>query len=160
MTVCRAEQAAFPRASFDMIVMEHVLEHLHSPGEVLGRTAGWLRGGGILELSLPNFACLERRVFGRFWYGLDLPRHLNHFTERSIRDLLAKRAFIVERVGPEVQAATLAGSARHVLAALRRRKEPERPGLVLYYLAMPIAAALQAAGHRPTLVITARVRAR
>jgi SAM-dependent methyltransferase len=159
VTVGRAEDAAFPDASFDMVVMEHVVEHLHSPGEVLDRARRWLHAGGVLELALPNFGCVERRVFGRHWFGLDLPRHLNHFTARSIRDMLTARGFAVERMRPEVQAATLAGSVRHLLAALRRRAEPDRPGTALYYLAMPIAATLQAAGHRPTLVITARAQA-
>jgi SAM-dependent methyltransferase len=152
----RAERVDFPSASFDLIVMEHVLEHLHEPLAVLERARRWLRDGGALQLWAPNFSSLERRVFRSYWDGLDLPRHLNHFTERALRAALTERGFTVTRAVPEIQASTLAGSVRHVLDALRgRRGAPPAPSHLAYYLLMPLAAALQAAGHRPNVVVTA-----
>jgi len=155
LAVGRAEDATFPGASFDLVLMEHVLEHLHEPISVLVGVREWLRDGGTLRLWLPNFGSMERRVFGGYWYGLDLPRHLNHFTERSVRAALGDSSFAVTRVVPEVQAATLAGSLRHLLNGLLRRRRPDPSGGLLYYLTMPLAAALQAAGHRPTVEVTA-----
>ena len=155
VAVERAELVSFLNGSFELVVMEHVLEHLHEPHAVLDRVRGWLRDGGTLQLWLPNFSSLERRVFGSYWYGLDVPRHLNHFTERAVRTVLAARGFTVTSAVPEIQASTLAGSVRHVLDAVlhRRRVEPAGPGL--YYLLTPLAATLQALGNRPTIVVTA-----
>jgi SAM-dependent methyltransferase len=151
----RAEDAAFEPGSFDLVLMEHVLEHLHEPVPVLARTRGWMRDGGTLRLWVPNFSCLERRLFGGYWYGLDLPRHLSHFTERAVRAALRDTGFTVTRVVPEIQAATLAGSVRQLLDGLLRRRRQDASGRFLYYLAMPVAAALQAAGHRPTIDVSA-----
>ena len=34
---------------------------------------------------LPNIDSWESRLLGSFWYGLELPRHLFHFSPRSLR---------------------------------------------------------------------------
>jgi len=41
-------------------------------------------------ISVPNFASLESRLFGKYWNGLDVPRHLYHFTPATLDRMLKK----------------------------------------------------------------------
>jgi len=84
--VGRIEDCDFPRDHFDLIVMNHVIEHVLDPAALLSACAAILRSGGVVLLVTPNSAGLGHAVFGRRWRGLEPPRHLNLFSP----DLLAK----------------------------------------------------------------------
>lgn len=83
--------------SLDVITMWHSLEHVHWPGEVLREAHRLLVPGGKLLVAVPNIASLPFRWFGPAWFGLDLPRHLTHFTPWTLRGMLEQAGF---RVGP------------------------------------------------------------
>ena len=61
---------------FDCIVCSHVLEHVHSPLELLALLTEHLNPKGILLLSLPNAVSSVRVQFGDNWRGLEAPRHV------------------------------------------------------------------------------------
>jgi 2-polyprenyl-3-methyl-5-hydroxy-6-metoxy-1,4-benzoquinol methylase len=85
-------------ASFDVITMWHSLEHVHEPLEVLRAAHGLLAPGGKLLVATPNIDSLPFRWFGQAWYGLDLPRHLTHFSPRTLRLMLQRAGFTVSPV--------------------------------------------------------------
>ena len=99
--VSYAEDADLPAASFDLVVMDHVVEHLSDPRAVLDAIAGWLKPGGRLLITCPNYGSLEARLFGRSWIGLDMPRHLNHFGTGSLRRLAADSGLELEDLRPQ-----------------------------------------------------------
>jgi 2-polyprenyl-3-methyl-5-hydroxy-6-metoxy-1,4-benzoquinol methylase len=74
--------------SFDVITMGCVLEHVHEPQEVVKAAVQALRPGGLLVIAVPNLASWGFRYFGKTWWPLELPRHLLHFTPRTLRLLL------------------------------------------------------------------------
>ncbi len=81
-----------PEGAFDAVTFWHVLEHLPDPEVVLRRAYALLRARGWLIVSLPNIASIQARLFRNCWYAFDdVPRHLHHFSERSL-DLLIERA--------------------------------------------------------------------
>jgi 2-polyprenyl-3-methyl-5-hydroxy-6-metoxy-1,4-benzoquinol methylase len=84
-------------ASFDVITMWHSLEHVHFPLQVLREAYRLLVPGGKLFVAVPNIDSFPFRWFGSAWYGLDLPRHLTHFTPWTLHLILEKVGF---RVGP------------------------------------------------------------
>jgi 2-polyprenyl-3-methyl-5-hydroxy-6-metoxy-1,4-benzoquinol methylase len=84
------ESAPWPMASFDAVVFNHSLEHLPDPADSLRRAVGLLRDGGMVAVAVPNFACWQRRLFGSRWFGLDLPRHLQHLDAATLAALLAR----------------------------------------------------------------------
>lgn len=85
--------------TFDAIVFNHSLEHIPRPAAALERAARLLKPGGVLAVGVPNFESWQRRLFGSRWFQLDLPRHLQHFSTRTLTEL-------VERVGLHVTGTT------------------------------------------------------
>jgi 2-polyprenyl-3-methyl-5-hydroxy-6-metoxy-1,4-benzoquinol methylase len=86
-------------ASFDVITMWHSLEHVHQPLDTLRHAFRLLAPGGRLYVATPNLASWAYRWFGKDWFGLDLPRHLTHFTPASLRLMLERAGFqLRERV--------------------------------------------------------------
>lgn len=80
-------EAPFPPESFDVITCFDVLEHLYQPRRVMGKVAEWLRPGGIFYFQVPNIDSAEAQVFGTYWQGLELPRHLFLYSPASVRSL-------------------------------------------------------------------------
>jgi SAM-dependent methyltransferase len=79
--------APFQPASFDAITCFHVFEHLYEPGKVLAKISDWLKPGGVFYAMMPNIDSAGARIFGSYWYALELPRHLYHFSPKSLRYL-------------------------------------------------------------------------
>lgn len=85
--------AAFPPESFDVVTMWWYLEHVPNPREVLREAYRILRHGGLIALGVPNWDSLERRIFGRAWYHLDLPRHFYLYDRWTLTRLLKQAGF-------------------------------------------------------------------
>lgn len=84
----RSDLARLPLAddSFDFVIGSNVLEHVYQPVEVLSSWRRLLSSTGTLAVAVPNFASLDSRMFGPDWHGLlSIPRHLVHFTPRSLK---------------------------------------------------------------------------
>ncbi len=82
--------------AFDAITFWHVLEHLPEPRRVMRRARDLLRPEGWLIISLPNLDSLQARIFRRHWYAFDdVPRHLFHYSPRSLALLLEQEDFEV-----------------------------------------------------------------
>jgi SAM-dependent methyltransferase len=79
--------APFPAESFEAITCFDVLEHLYEPRRVMERVSEWLKPGGIFYVLVPNVDSAEARAFGSYWHGLELPRHLFHYSPESLRFL-------------------------------------------------------------------------
>jgi SAM-dependent methyltransferase len=92
------ENIALPEESFDLIVFSHSLEHFYNPKTALLRARQLLKPRGLLVIIVPNAKGLERQLFGRYWVGWDLPRHLYHFGLPSLLALLRISGFKSVRV--------------------------------------------------------------
>ena len=82
--------APFTSARFDVVTAFHVLEHVPDPVAVTRRMLDWLAPGGLLIVEVPNAGGLGAALFGRAWSGLELPRHLSHFTPATLELVLGK----------------------------------------------------------------------
>jgi 2-polyprenyl-3-methyl-5-hydroxy-6-metoxy-1,4-benzoquinol methylase len=78
---------------FEAITFWQSLEHTHQPLEVLSNAFRLLSTGGKLFVTVPNFDSFGARWFGAAWYGLDVPRHLIHFTPNTLRLMLMLAGF-------------------------------------------------------------------
>jgi 2-polyprenyl-3-methyl-5-hydroxy-6-metoxy-1,4-benzoquinol methylase len=107
--------------SFDIVTMWHSLEHVHDPLEVLRQARGLLVAGGKLLVAVPNIDSLPFRWFGHAWYGLDLPRHLTHFSAWTLKLMLQRAGFRVGAVRMLRHSEWVRSSAR--LSARYRRAQ-------------------------------------
>lgn len=76
--------APFASGRFDVVTAYHVLEHVPDPVAVIRRTLAWLAPGGLLIIEVPNAGGLGAGLFGKAWSGLELPRHLSHFSPETL----------------------------------------------------------------------------
>lgn len=89
-------------ASFDLVHLSHVLEHLDNPLATLAEIRRVLRPGGLLAIEVPNelenLYVRLHRVVGRVKPYPVPCTHVCFFTARTLRQMLATAAFQVERV--------------------------------------------------------------
>ncbi len=78
---------------YDVISMSHVIEHVPHPVRFLQEAKGLLAPDGVIALKTPNAASYGHMKFGRNWRGLEVPRHLNIFTEEALRKCAVKAGF-------------------------------------------------------------------
>ena len=79
--------------SFDAVTMWHVLEHVPNPRQLLKSAADLLRPHGLLVIEVPNIESGTFAEFGPNWYGLELPRHFQHFSPKTLAAMLPAGAF-------------------------------------------------------------------
>jgi methionine biosynthesis protein MetW len=91
----------FDNDSFEVITIIDVLEHVVDPVNLLKESRRILRKGGMLLISIPNFARWDNRMrmlFGNpkdllHWPDDDGVEHLHWFTKKKIRLFLKKAGF-------------------------------------------------------------------
>jgi SAM-dependent methyltransferase len=135
---------------FDAVTMWHVLEHVPDPAAAVARAADLLRPGGRIVISVPNLASLQARFGGERWFHLDLPRHLFHFSPRSLSALVERAGLRVARIGhlyPEMEAIGLiqttlnrAGFEDNLLYRFAKR-DPSAPSGPRVYASLALALA-------------------
>lgn len=72
---------------YTSISLFHVLEHVHELKEAMDKLISILDRDGILILALPNYKSLDSQHYAEHWAGLDVPRHLYHFSQKSVHQL-------------------------------------------------------------------------
>lgn len=98
--VCESQPHAF-----DMIVLSHVIEHLPDPVASLRDLTKLLAPSGKLIVTTPNAASLGARIFGRYWRGLEPPRHFNVFTPASLKLAFEAAGLTMQNSSTEVRMA-------------------------------------------------------
>jgi len=89
--------AKYGNESFDAVTMWHTLEHFRNPPAILREVSALLARDGVLLVAVPNARGWQARIFGKFWFHLDVPRHLFHFSSKSLDKLLEQSGFMVRR---------------------------------------------------------------
>ncbi len=79
--------------TYDLVSMNHVLEHVTEPPVVAERAWQLLRPGGYLIGQLPTITSWEAHLFGRRWGGYHYPRHLQMFSRAGLTRLLELAGF-------------------------------------------------------------------
>lgn len=107
-------------SSFEMITMWQALEHVHEPLLVLRQARRLLVPGGKILVAVPNIDSLAFRWFGNAWFGLDVPRHLTHFTAWTLTQMLQMAGFHVGPVRMQHHSKWLRSSAQLACRSGRR----------------------------------------
>lgn len=73
---------------FDVITAWHVVEHVPDLAETVLKLKSCLKKDGILFIAVPNFQSPDGNSYKENWAGFDVPRHLWHFSKKSMNALL------------------------------------------------------------------------
>ncbi len=87
---------------FDVITLWHVLEHVPNLDNYIATLKSRLKPEGILIVAVPNYKSYDAGYFKQFWAAYDVPRHLWHFSKKSIQELFAKQEMGVVKILPMV----------------------------------------------------------
>jgi 2-polyprenyl-3-methyl-5-hydroxy-6-metoxy-1,4-benzoquinol methylase len=90
----------FPENTFDAITMWHVLEHVHDLHGYLEKYLQILKPAGRLVIAVPNYCSYDGQTYTQCWAAYDVPRHLYHFSPKSMETLLDRKGFALEAVKP------------------------------------------------------------
>ncbi|MDO5978915.1 class I SAM-dependent methyltransferase [Flavivirga spongiicola] len=90
----------FESASFDVITLWHVLEHLPNLEDHITVFKKLLKPNGTLIIAVPNYKSYDAKYYKEFWAAYDVPRHLWHFNKRSISKLALKVSMEVIKIKP------------------------------------------------------------
>lgn len=87
------EEAEVGERKFDVITMWHVLEHVPDVQKQIEWIKNHLSTDGVLIVAVPNFNSYDAKYYKNFWAAWDVPRHLHHFSYKSIKTLFEKNSF-------------------------------------------------------------------
>jgi SAM-dependent methyltransferase len=73
----------------DVAVMLDVIEHLENPKAMIALCSDFLKPGGIIILTTPDFASIFARISGKSWRNMTPPQHLWYFTPDSMTRMAA-----------------------------------------------------------------------
>jgi len=158
--------------SFAGITMFHLLEHVNDPRAYLEAARELLAPDGRLVVQVPNAASWQFRVLGRWWNGLDVPRHLFDFRDRDVEKLLeacglevVRRKYFSLRDNPAGLASSVAPGLDPMARRVRRVAESAGARLAkdlaystLAAAALPFTLAEAAFGAGSTVMMEARKR--
>jgi len=106
------EQQEYPDNTFDVIVMSHVIEHVPDPLALLRECLRIVKLGGKVVTITPNANSWGHHLYGVDWRGLEPPRHLHIFTQKSLTKIALMAGF-------EKNKCWSVGRARAILLASR-----------------------------------------
>lgn len=90
----------FEPNSFEVITLWHVLEHVHTLNETFQQLRNLLKPEGIMLVAIPNADSLDARKYGENWAAYDVPRHLYHFNQETMKRFLKKHKTELLHVKP------------------------------------------------------------
>ena len=77
-----------PDASFDVITMWHVLEHVDNLKWQVAQLQRLIKPQGRIVIALPNYKSYDGQYYKEHWAAYDVPRHLSHFNRKTISKIL------------------------------------------------------------------------
>jgi 2-polyprenyl-3-methyl-5-hydroxy-6-metoxy-1,4-benzoquinol methylase len=92
------EDAKYENDYFDVISLNHVLEHVPNPSVTIEELYRILKPGGYLIIAVPLKDSLASKIFGKFWAQLDTPRHLHLFSTEILKQYARKYNFDIMKI--------------------------------------------------------------
>ena len=95
-----AQLYQLPADHFDAITLWHVLEHVHDLSKYIQQLKTLLKEKGKLFIAVPNYMAADATIYREYWAAYDVPRHLYHFSPRSMQTLMEKNGLKVLHYKP------------------------------------------------------------
>lgn len=128
-----------PVSEFQLIIMNHLLEHVRDPFDTTARVYALLASGGSLVGEVPNIRSWDFSLFGRFWGGCHWPRHVHQFTPATMSLMLTKTGFSDVQISYQLHTGHWALSVQNWLQSHRLTRVTLSNGRAWYYPLLLIA---------------------
>jgi SAM-dependent methyltransferase len=115
----RGIEGAPADATYDVVMLNHVLEHFTDLPAGMRTLHRLCAPGGLLYVRVPDHDSYDRRSYGDSWPAY-LPFHISYFSEKSLRRLLASHGFAVLDVKRYVSERLLHGAPAPLRKIARR----------------------------------------
>lgn len=83
---------------FDYIMMWHNLEHQKNINTILKNCNKIIKKNGYLIIEVPNANSFQSKIDRKNWIYWDVPRHIHHFSSKSIIKLLKQNGFSIKKI--------------------------------------------------------------
>jgi 2-polyprenyl-3-methyl-5-hydroxy-6-metoxy-1,4-benzoquinol methylase len=93
-----AEELPFREASFEVVIIKHIVEHLQDPEKAIQEIGRVTAPGGILILSTPNLDSLLKPWKGERWIGYQDPTHISLRKPAEWLETIRGAGFTLKRV--------------------------------------------------------------
>lgn len=87
-------------SQFNIITLWHVLEHLKDLNGTITKISSLLDTDGTLIIAVPNYKSYDANYYKEYWAAYDTPRHLWHFSQKSISTIFENHNLKVVRTLP------------------------------------------------------------
>lgn len=87
----------FPDVTFDLIVLNQVIEHIPEPEKTLKLIRSRLAENGRVILVFPNINSIWSKLSGERWINWHIPYHLHHFSKKTFVQMAERCGYYVER---------------------------------------------------------------
>lgn len=133
---------------FNLVIMKHVFEHQYNPFETLQEIQRILKPGGYVLNIIPNIDSVEAKLFGKYWHSLDLPRHLYHFPQKTLKPFYQKAGIEILEIKYDFAPNDIIGSLSNLCKAIGFPKSMVRffnyKNILLILLFLPYSMLLSA----------------
>jgi len=85
---------------FEVITLWHVLEHIPDLDAKIELLKDLLTENGVIIVAVPEYQSWDAKFYECDWAAWDVPRHLNHFSKKSLQTLFAKHNFYLIKKYP------------------------------------------------------------
>jgi 2-polyprenyl-3-methyl-5-hydroxy-6-metoxy-1,4-benzoquinol methylase len=85
---------------YDVITAWHVIEHVPDLNETFRQLRQSLKKNGTIFIAVPNYESPDAAKYSDHWAAYDVPRHLWHFSKKSMTQLLASNGLQLKKILP------------------------------------------------------------
>lgn len=144
-----------PLDFFDRVYMGQVVEHLNDPKTTLKKVNSIMKSGGEFTLATPNVDSFAARLFGKYWFALDVPRHLFLFSPKTLSKMLRDTGFEVVSITYDKDPKNI---IRSILYVFNMNVLSINPLLwhIFWYILIPISTFLSFGGKTSAMTIQAK----
>ena len=76
------------------------MEHVHNLHCYLEQIGNILKDDGVLFIAVPNYTAKDAQIYQEHWAAYDVPRHLYHFSPKSMKKILLQHGMQIKKIKP------------------------------------------------------------
>ena len=127
------------KGKFDLIILNHIIEHVNNPEKLLKILKGKLSKNGIIIGSTPNSRDIFFKIFKKYWGCLHFPYHIHLFSKNSLK-ILCHRNNLKIKFYFDIQSTGLSMSLENLFKDIFKIKKKGR--MVFYPLVLILCTIL------------------